>query len=350
MSCKVVRFWGASWITSFAVLFCAQGWAGETLRVLTWPGYASREAVRSFEAQHGASVEVTVVGSDDELWALGNGNDGGDFDVIALNTVELRRFVDKGLIGPLQPRNIPNTRNQLPRFRHLSKIPGVGDGKDIYAIPFTYSAMGLIYNRKLINTPPSSMNAMWEPRYRGKVLAFNGSSHSFSFTALALGLHDPFHLNDAQFSQVLNRLVSLRSNVLKFYAQPEEVTELFRDNEVALVYANYGEQQVKLLRTAGADIGYVIPNEGALAWLDCWAIMRGVHNRGLAEAWINHMLTPTVSGQLTEEQGLANTLRERRNKAKSDADKLVWLAPVEDVRKRAAYWERIMSGAAPRPR
>ncbi len=40
------------------------------------------------------------------------------------------------------------------------------------------------------------------------------------------------------------------------------------------MFANYGSQQVQLLKAAGLNVGYVVPKEGALAWLDCWAITR----------------------------------------------------------------------------
>jgi putative spermidine/putrescine transport system substrate-binding protein len=338
-------------VVLMVLLVCKPVFAMETLRVLAWPGYVSPAAVRSFEVAHNVTVDVTVVSTDDELWNKGRRNDGGDFDVIALNSVELRRFIDKGLVALLQLRNIPNTRRQLPRFRKLASIPGLSRDGHVYGIPYAYSAIGLIYNRKLVTEPPTSMNAMWDPRYRGKVLAYNSSSHSFSFTALAMGLQDPFNLNPEQFRQVLDKLVALRSNVLKFYSQPEEVVDIFHDNEVALIYGNYGEQQLKLLRAAGADVGYAMPSEGALAWLDCWAVMSQANNRSLAEAWINHMLTPSVAAQFTEEQGFANTLRDTPSKSTTrDSDKLFWLAPVEDIQKRTTYWERIMSGAAPRPR
>src|SRR4051812_37794754 len=74
-----------------ALLFCNQAFAVETLRVLAWPGYASSETIQSFEAHHNVIVEVTVVGSDDELWKYGSADEGANFDVIALNTVELQR-------------------------------------------------------------------------------------------------------------------------------------------------------------------------------------------------------------------------------------------------------------------
>lgn len=111
------------------------------------------------------------------------------------------------------------------------------------------------------------------------------------------------------------------------------------------MFANYGTQQVEQLRKAGADIGYVIPKEGALAWLDCWAITRGVRNKRLAEAWINYTLEKDVSAALTKRQGLANTVEAATSTDSSS--RLIWLEPVEDFNLRTALWDRIISGDRP---
>jgi putative spermidine/putrescine transport system substrate-binding protein len=42
--------------------------AGETLRVLAWPGYADADVVRVFEQRTGSRVEVTLIDSDEALW------------------------------------------------------------------------------------------------------------------------------------------------------------------------------------------------------------------------------------------------------------------------------------------
>ncbi|GAA5174773.1 ABC transporter substrate-binding protein [Niveibacterium umoris] len=316
--------------------------AGETLRVLTWPGYADPDWVQAFESRFKVSVEVTFVGSDDEMWERANSK---AFDVIAANTAELQRYIDRELVVPLRLANVPNTQQQSARFRSTANIPGITRKGVPYAVPFTYSAMGIIYNRKLVPKAPASINALWDPKYRGKVLAYNGSSHNFSLAALSLGVSDPFHLSQPQFVQAENRLKQLRDSALVFYSKPEQVVELFRTKEVALVWANYGDQQVQQLEKAGADIGYVIPKEGALAWLDCWAVMRGAKNRALAEAWINFTLTPEVSAQLTARQGLANTLASGGGGGARPEDKLIWLEPVEDYPRRTQYWEHLMAGS-----
>ena len=316
--------------------------AGSTLRVMAWPGYADPDFVQAFEQRYNVKVEVTFINSDDDMWERLSARQGNNFDVFAVNTAELQRYIDAGISVPIDPADIPNTANQLPRFRNLAAIPGlVRDGK-VYAIPYTYSEMGLIYNRKDFNSPPDSFAAMWDNQYKGRVLAYQASEHNFSLAAMVLGLKDPFDIPDADFSRVSRKLVELRRNVLTFYNSPEEATRLYMHNDIALVFGNYGTQQVDQLQKAGADIGYVIPKEGALAWLDCWSITRGAENRGLAQAWINYMLEKTVSHALVERQGLSNTLEAPANE--HDADRILWLQRVEDVDKRASLWDKIISG------
>lgn len=316
--------------------------AKEVLRVLTWPGYADPDLVKVFEERFDVEAQISYVASDDELWSRINENEGNNFDVFAVNAAELQRYINKGLSIPLNVENIPNHHNQLPRFRSLSSIPGlVRDGKT-YAIPYTYSEMGLIYNRKLVKNPPVSMEAMWDKAYQGKVLAFNTSNHNFSIAGVLLGTQNPFHLNKDEFNKSIDKLIELRRNVLTFYNSPEEAVELYKENEIALVFGNYGNQQVKRLQAIGADIGYILPKEGTLAWLDCWSITSGVKNKTLAEAWINFTLEKSVSDALTERQGLQNTIT-----AISDApdkDKIIWLEPIADYAKREGAWEKIRSG------
>lgn len=313
-----------------------------TLRVLTWPGYADPDLVRVFEQRTGAKVEVTTIDSDDVLWQKLNKNSGADFDVFAANTAELQRYIQAGLVVPIDTRAVPNTARQLPRFRNLKGIPGLVQDNKVYAIPYTYSEMGLIYDRQQVKEPPTSLRVLWEPRYRGKVLLYNGSSHNFSLAAMVMGDATPFNLDDGKWPDAVEQLIALRRNALGFYSQPEESVELFTRGHAALMFANYGSQQVQLLKKAGVDVGYAIAQEGALAWLDCWAITRGAQNRDLALAWINYLLEPEPGDALLTRQGLANTTTESPNLRPQD--KLKWLEPVEDVERRTRLWERILAG------
>ncbi|MBN3734009.1 MULTISPECIES: extracellular solute-binding protein [unclassified Burkholderia] len=316
------------------------------LRVLAWPGYADDDVVSAFEAQFHVRVEVTFVDSDEALWTRMHSAAPPPYDVLAANTAEIQRYAHERLLAPIDLPRIPNRRRQLPNFQQLAAIDGLVEAGAPYAIPFTYSSMGLIYDRKQVPAAPRSMREMWNPRYRGKVLDFNSAQHNFSFTALALGYPDPFRLSPAQTLAVAHKLIDLRRNLLTYYTLPEEATALFVQHRAALMFGNYGTQQVELLRRAGADVGYVIPDEGALAWLDCWAVTRGAQHPALAFAWINYMLEPAIGALLTERQGLANTLASPPG-LDTGHQHLVWLQPVEDIARRESLWSRIVSGDRP---
>ena len=316
--------------------------AGNVLRVLAWPGYADADVVKTFETRYNAKVEVTWVDSDEALRAQMHAQDTPPFDVLAANTAEIERYTRANLLAPLALTSLPNTKKQLARFQARSSIEGLTSAGQVYAIPFTYSSMGLIYDRKQFAVAPRSMRELWNPRYRGKVLDFNSAQHNFSFTALALGYPHPFQLDATQMRVIARKLVDLRRNLLTYYTVPEEATAYFVQHKVALMFGNYGTQQVESLRRAGADVGYVIPDEGALAWLDCWATTRAARDRERALAWINYMIEPDVSALLTQRQGLANTLTAPAEG--NDQAHIVWIGPVEDIQRREELWTRIVSG------
>jgi putative spermidine/putrescine transport system substrate-binding protein len=270
---------------------------------------------------------------------------GPRFDVVAANTAEMQRYHAAGLLLPLNPSLIPNLQRQLPRFRNRAAIPGLQQQGQLFAVPYTYSTMGIIYDKRQFTRPPDSMNVLWDPRYRHKVLDFNSGPHNFSFAALASGISQPFQLDAAQQAAMVKRLIALRRNLLTFYSLPEEATELFIRHKVAVMFGNYGTQQLNSLRQAGADVGYAIPREGVLAWLDCWAMTRAARQPQLAQQWINYMLEPSVSALLPTRQGLANTFS-----ASADLPsgaRVLWLQPVENANRRERLWQKIYSGDLP---
>ncbi|MDD2700151.1 MAG: extracellular solute-binding protein [Sideroxydans sp.] len=326
-------------VSLFALAATPAHAAQPVLRVLAWPGYAEPEVVESFEQQHAVRVELTVVTSDASLWDKINTH---AFDVFAVNAAELQRYLAANLVQPLVTEDIPNTRKQLPRFRDLGAIPGLMRNGKAYAIPYTYAQMGLIYDRRQFPNPPRSINALWDKRYRGKVVAYDGGTHNFSLAAQSLHLDSPFRIPPEEFPHAAARLIELRRNALALYTQPEEATHLFLRHGAALMFANYGMQQVHLLKEAGADIGYVIPQEGALAWLDCWSITHNAQDPQLAHDWIDHLLAPQASRFLIERQGLSNTLSDEDND--QPQGKAVWLQPPEDTVWREKLWARIRSG------
>jgi len=322
-----------------AILRSGRAFAAKELRVMAWQGYADDDWVKEFEGQTGATVKVVFIGTDDEIWAKIKGSEGKDFDVFAVNTAQLQRYIEAGLTTPHDLSKLPNQKEVLPRFRDLSKVKGVmRDGK-VHSIPFCFDSIGIIYDKDKVSPAPDSFEVLWDPKYKGKVLAYDNGEHNFSFTALTLGIEDPFHLSEDQMQKIKDKLVKLKQNVLSFYTTPDEALQLYKSNDVALIWANYGQQQVKAMKDAGANIAYVNPKEGALAWLDTWAMTNAVRDPELAEAWVNYLLQKKIGEQLSQRTGFGNTVVESGSAGAND--KLVWLDFVEDPTKRSDLWNEI---------
>ena len=180
--------------------------AEETLRILTWPGYADSDLVQEFAERYGVKVNVSLISSDDSLREKLSVNQGSNYDVFAANTAEIQHYIDQQLVQPLQASAIPNTKRQLWRFRNLQSIPGITQGATTYAIPYTYAEMGLIYDRQQFSSPPDSLASLWDPHYRGKVLAYDGSSHNYSIARLLKG-GAPFQIAEQDFPAVNAKLI-----------------------------------------------------------------------------------------------------------------------------------------------
>src|SRR5262249_22653358 len=99
------------------------------------------------------------------------------------------------------------------------------------------------------------------------------------------------------------------------------------------------QQQMKAMQKAGAKVAYINPSEGALTWLDTWAITKGVRDTDLAEAWVNFLLDRKIGAQLSERTGFGNT--SVALEGADPYDKLIWLEAVEDPTKRSDLWNEI---------
>src|SRR5262249_15558582 len=202
-----------------------------------------------------------------------------------------------------------------------------------------FDSIGIIYDVDKVKPAPTSWDVLWDPQYKGKILGYDNGEHNFSITALDMGITDPFHLNPDQMAKIKDKLIDYKHNVLSFYTTADEAAQLYQHNDVAIIFANYGQQQVKAMQDAGAHIGYVNPKEGALAWLDTWAMTSGVQDKALAESWVNFVLQKKIAEQLSQRTGFGNTVVPFASAGEND--KLVWLETVEDPTKRADLWNEI---------
>jgi putative spermidine/putrescine transport system substrate-binding protein/spermidine/putrescine transport system substrate-binding protein len=98
-----------------------------------------------------------------------------------------------------------------------------------------------------------------------------------------------------------------------------------------------------MLKKQGAKVGLTIPKEGAIGWIDCWAISAKARDLDLAHAWIDAMLDQAVGTYISVKTGYGNTTNEKANAeiGLTYSDKLVFLQAPEDFGRRIELWNEI---------
>lgn len=259
--------------------------APKELNVLSWEGYSDPEWVQGFEKAHNVKVNVTYIGSDDELFAKLRGGSGETYDVVATNVANLQPLRDSNLIVPLDPARIPNYDKLLPQFKNKYSVL---DGK-LYSAPFTWGTINLFYNADVIKTPPAGYEAMWDPKFKGKVLLSEDAGINITTAAIIMGF-DGYNLTDDQMAKVKDKLIELKHQARSFYTGFQDGNNLMISKE-AIIGMEQDLSQGKLIRDKGVNVVDLFP-KGSLIWVDSWAITKGGDKkRALSEAWINNELS-----------------------------------------------------------
>lgn len=309
------------------------------LRILTWEGYTEPAWVKPFEEKHGVKVSIVYAGSVDEMFAKMQGSKGADFDIVAFDTSSFKRYIDGGLIQPLDMAKIPAAANLSPAFRDVPPI--MHDGKQ-YGIPFAWGSLPLVYDKTDFPAAPESWEVMWDPANAQRLIALDDANNNITLAAMVLGFKDPFNLTDAQFEAVKQKLIDQKRLLLTYYAGFDDGVNIFEQSDIKAMFS-MGEPQVTSLKAKGVDAAFTIPKEGAIGWLDCWTVSAGAKHPELALAWINATLDPKVGAYLSDEKSYGNTTDEAANVRAgfTYADKLTFLETPENFEKRVAIWNEV---------
>ena len=158
-----------SWPRRLALtLSAASALAAEELRILAWQGYADDDWVKEFEQETGVDVNVVFIGTDDEIWAKIKGSEGKDFDLFAVNTAQLQRYIDAGLVTPHDLSKVPEPEGDA------AALPGPDQGLGrrcatarSTAFPSAFDSIGIIYDTDKVKTPPTSWDVFWDDEIQG---------------------------------------------------------------------------------------------------------------------------------------------------------------------------------------
>lgn len=257
---------------------------GEVLTVLNWNSYGSDSdlAVEGFEELTGAEVEhVYHTGYEELAQTLRTGGI-GKIDVAEINPSYVQQYYDEGFIDKIDESAIENLDLVADTFMEVDDLYIDGD---LYSVPWVWGSTGLTYNTEHLDEEPTSWGILWDDEMEGEVALMDDPVEAVMLVALYIG-EDP---HDPDLDAVREAMVDLRDNVELFWGSTDDFTRAFTTEAISA--GNYWAGDAGKLASSGEPVGYVIPEEGAPAWVSTWSVLADAPNPELAHAWIDWMIS-----------------------------------------------------------
>jgi spermidine/putrescine-binding protein len=262
--------------------------AGErVLNVYIWSNYIAPETLRRFEELHDVKVNVDLYDSNEALLAkMQAGN--ADYDVVCPSNYVVETLRQTGGLLELDHSALPSLHHLAPRFVDQPHDPG-----NRYSVPYFWGTAGIAYRRSKTG-PVDSWDALWDPRFAGRILMLDDPRETLG-TALRRVGHtynetDPARLREAQ------RMLAQQRPLVRAYDSASFDSALL-SGDVWLAQAWSG--QIARAMDEDPDIAWVIPKEGASLFLDSLAIPRTAPHPELAHAFLEYVLQPEIAAEIT---------------------------------------------------
>lgn len=287
----------------FAIVAMAAPMAqADTLRLLTWGGYAPEEVIAKFEAETGHTVEVTT-SNNEEMIAKLRATNGGGFDLAQPSQDRIASAQEEfGIYKPIDMSRV-NADQFIPSMLAATAGNSTFEG-EVYGVPHVWGTSGLVVNTAMAGDV-TDYTDLCDASVAGKV-SYRLKRPTLIGFAYSMGL-DPFAAyGDAdKYQDILNqveaKLTECKPNVKTYWGGGDEIKNLLRSGEVVASMAwDTGGWQ---LNADNPDITFVAPEAGALGWIDTFVLPARGRADDAAYDWINFVMRPDIAAMITNTAG-----------------------------------------------
>mgnify|MGYP001232282564 FL=1 len=343
------RAFAAAGLIAAAALVGSAGCASkEKLYLYSWADNFDAGVLDEFERKFGVSVRYDTFSNNEELLAKIQAG-GARYDLIQPSDYMVATMIRLGLLEKLDKNNIPNLQNVGKRF-----LNPVYDPNNDYSVIYTWGITGIAYNKKYVTDLIDSWQALWDPKYKGKLILLDDSREVLGMALKKLGYSNSTQ-NESELAAAYEELKKLLPNVQAFDTDNIKQKMASEEGWIALMWSG----DAALAAQENPNIAFVVPKEGTTIWADNYAIPKGARHKALAESFINYMLEPEVSAKNYESIGYSNPneksyplhskeYRENRMIFPTDEElaRTEWLVDVgEKLPLYDRYWTELKSGA-----
>ncbi|MFC3677242.1 extracellular solute-binding protein [Ferrovibrio xuzhouensis] len=281
------------------------------LDLLHWSDELPNPVIPDFEKKTGIKVNSTPFSQNEEQINKLQATAGQGFDLCQPTRDRAPQFKDIGVLAPFDTKKL-HLDNLVPSMLEGSTSVWTWDGK-LYHVPHCWGSEAISWrtDQAKLEYKTLSYGTLWEEPFKGKV---QGRPHSL---LLGIGLWmdhtgklpsnrmlDAFK-DEATMKKIYDPIlafaISKKAWIRQFWDSADNTKSGLMENGV--VIGQTWDGPALSLKKQGKPVSYMAPQEGAIAWLDGWALTTGAKNIAQAYEWVNYVHSPEVSAKVADGSG-----------------------------------------------
>ena len=285
----------------------------QVVNVYNWSDYIDPEVIKAFEQATGIKIRYDVFDSNEVLESyLLTANSG--YDVVVPSAYFLQRQVQAGVFAPLDKSKLPGLANLDP---DLVERAARHDPGNEHSVVYMWGTTGIGYDRAKVkaimpDAPVDSWQLIFDPAVLSKfkdcgVSMLDDPTDMVGTALLYLG-KDPNSESAADLKAAEELLMKIRPYLRTIHSS--QYIDQLANGELCIVVGYSGDvlQARDRAEEAGKplDIGYSIPQQGALMWFDTLAIPADAAHKEAAHRFIEYLLQPEVAAKNSDFVNFAN--------------------------------------------
>jgi spermidine/putrescine transport system substrate-binding protein len=262
------------------------------LNALVWCDHSDPALLQPFEEANGIKVNVKEFEGTGAGLAIVEQSQPGDWDVMVIDSIDVRRGVERGLFEALPEDQLP-LGDLFPDVKMDQYT--MADGKR-YGITekFGYNTIG--YNKsKVDEADMQSLASMTDPKYKGRIAIYDYYLPVIGLAAMSIGKKTA-DLTEADLPAIKDVLLKMKANAKAVTDVVASQTALATGEADILVGG--GEWVTAGIAKENPDLDFSIPKEGAVLWSQSLAMFKDSQNKDMALKFIQYIMSPEGQARL----------------------------------------------------
>jgi spermidine/putrescine-binding protein len=266
--------------------------------------YTPQSVLTGFQKKYGIKVKMTEYTTNEEMISKFAAGQLSQYDLCVPSNYVVKGMIKRNFIEPFDKSIVTNIKNIDASCLDRDYDPG-----NKYTVPYLLAPCVLVVNTGKIKQKITSYNDLINPAFKNALVVVDDERHviGLAFKALGLSINDT---NKSDIAKAAAWLQKLKPNIKVYNADSPKTNLISGDCSIGYVFD--GEAAAAI--NANHNIKLIIPKEGIGGTIiDNLALVKGTKHKKEAELFMNYLLDPPVSKEISASYPYTNPNRAAHN-------------------------------------